>query len=194
MSSPMSPRASFGVAKKNVPRVLFRAQAMHDAIVAHAALFLSPTISMAIFATLIAALAVSQQAARGTKATGSTSLRNSKREALWIAMGTLQSYVQALSSTMSPDAARALIETAGMVVAQVVVHHKDVLQAKLTSTPGLVALIANFTESNFAEMTPLGFLFLLAAIGYAETASAVQAVPKPLRVMEVPKGLMSNQG
>lgn len=57
-----------------------------------------------------------------------------------------------------------------------------------------VALIANFTESNFAEMTPLGFLFLLAAIGYAETASAVQAVPKPLRVMEVPKGLMSNQG
>lgn len=31
----------------------------------------------------------------------------------------------------------------------------------------VMALIANFAESNFACMTPLGFLFILAAIGYA---------------------------
>ena len=31
----------------------------------------------------------------------------------------------------------------------------------------VAALMANFAESNFACMTPLGFLFLLAAIGYA---------------------------
>lgn len=31
----------------------------------------------------------------------------------------------------------------------------------------VVALVANFSESNFACMTPIGFLFLLAAIGYA---------------------------
>jgi O-antigen ligase len=31
----------------------------------------------------------------------------------------------------------------------------------------VMALIANFSESNFACMTPLGFLFLLAAIGHA---------------------------
>jgi O-antigen ligase len=35
-----------------------------------------------------------------------------------------------------------------------------------------VTLIANISESNFAVMTPLGFLFLLAAIGYARPERA----------------------
>jgi exopolysaccharide production protein ExoQ len=33
----------------------------------------------------------------------------------------------------------------------------------------VMALIANFAESNFACMTPLGFLFILAAIGHAQS-------------------------
>jgi hypothetical protein len=36
----------------------------------------------------------------------------------------------------------------------------------------VMMLIANFAESNFACMTPLGFLFLLAAIGEARPNSA----------------------
>lgn len=35
----------------------------------------------------------------------------------------------------------------------------------------LIALLANYTESNFAVMTPIGFLFLTAAIGHAESAA-----------------------
>jgi hypothetical protein len=43
-----------------------------------------------------------------------------------------------------------------------------------------VTFIANFTESNFGEMTPVGFLFLLIAIGYADTRYATSKVPRPV--------------
>ncbi|MGA2871730.1 MAG: CocE/NonD family hydrolase, partial [Verrucomicrobiota bacterium] len=44
----------------------------------------------------------------------------------------------------------------------------------------LAALLANYTESNFAWMTPIGFLFLIAAIGHAEAASIVHQVDSPI--------------
>ena len=45
----------------------------------------------------------------------------------------------------------------------------------------LVALLANYTESNLAMMTPIGFLFLTAAIGHVEAASMVRLkVHKPI--------------
>jgi exopolysaccharide production protein ExoQ len=44
----------------------------------------------------------------------------------------------------------------------------------------LAALLANYTESNFAWMTPIGFLFLIASIGHAEAASIVWQVDSPL--------------
>ncbi len=44
----------------------------------------------------------------------------------------------------------------------------------------LVALLANYTESNFAWLTPIGFLFLIASIGHAEAASVVQQVDSPI--------------
>lgn len=47
----------------------------------------------------------------------------------------------------------------------------------------VVGVIANYTESNFACMTPLGFLFLLSAIGYAPKA-AHQSIPQPFRIAE----------
>jgi exopolysaccharide production protein ExoQ len=44
----------------------------------------------------------------------------------------------------------------------------------------MVALLANYTESNFAWMTPIGFLFLTATIGHAEAASLNQHVEEPM--------------
>lgn len=38
----------------------------------------------------------------------------------------------------------------------------------------LMAILANYTETNFAWMTPIGFLFLTAAIGHAEAAPVPQ--------------------
>ena len=39
-------------------------------------------------------------------------------------------------------------------------------------------LVSNFSESNFACMTPMGFLFLLTAIGYADTSSETLTTPE----------------
>ena len=39
-----------------------------------------------------------------------------------------------------------------------------------------ITLVINYTESNFACMTPEGFLFLLAGIGYAQTVFSVKPV------------------
>jgi exopolysaccharide production protein ExoQ len=41
-------------------------------------------------------------------------------------------------------------------------------------------LVANLFESNFAVMSPLGFLFLLVAIGHADAASVSQWIDKPV--------------
>jgi hypothetical protein len=44
----------------------------------------------------------------------------------------------------------------------------------------MVTILANYTESNFAWMTPIGFLFLTATIGHAEAASVNQHVGQPM--------------
>jgi hypothetical protein len=143
MDTPTRPRASLGTGKKKVPAVQARAQTILDSMTANAAMFVSPTITMAAFLALIAALAVAQQQATGTKAKGSATLRNTRRDAVWTAMEMLRAYVQSLCDAMSADAATATIEAAGMLVAATAVHHKDVLTAKLTTTPGVVHLDAN---------------------------------------------------
>jgi hypothetical protein len=143
MSTSSRPRAVFGVKQKDTLGVLFRSQTMCDAILAHAALFASPPIALAAFLALITALALAQQAVRGTKAVGSTTLRNAKRAAVWTAMESLRTYIQGLADVLDAGAAASLIESAGLVVAGVPTHRKALLTATLTTTPGMVHLEAN---------------------------------------------------
>ena len=143
MSIASRPRASFAVIKTNVPGVLARAQGMYDSMMTNAAMFASPTITLAAFLTLITALAVAQQNVRSTKARGSAALRNTKRDAVWTAMETLRAYVQALADALSAEGAAAIIEAAGLRVASPPVHQKAALAAKLTTTPGVVHVSAN---------------------------------------------------
>ena len=145
MSTAIRPHATFGTERRNTPGVLFRSQAMFNAISANIAMFPSLPITMAAFMALVTMLAVSQQAATGTKAKGTASTRNANRTAVWNAMLSVQSYVQSLCDTMSAEAATKLIEAAGMVVAKTATRQKGVLAATLTTTPGLVHLAANHT-------------------------------------------------
>jgi hypothetical protein len=149
MSTSSGPRAAFGVKKQNVPGVLFRSQTMYDFITTNAAMFAAPTVTMAAFLALITALSLAQQVAKGTKATGSASLRNSKRNAVWTAMESLRAYVQGLADVLSPDDATYLIESAGLAVAGISTHRKALLTPTLTTTPGVVRLVAN--RSLFVE-------------------------------------------
>src|ERR1700733_3101210 len=146
MSTSNQPRAVFGTTKKNIVGVLSRAQTMHDAISENVATFGSPPIAMVAFLALVTALAVAQSAVTGTKAKGAAETRDSKRNALWTAMLSLQAYIQGLANVLSHDDAAALIKAAGLVVAKAKANlHKAVLTAALTSVPGNVHLEANRT-------------------------------------------------
>src|SRR4051794_4533968 len=104
MSTLSGPRAMFGTGKRDVPGVLFRALAMHDAMLANAATFVSPTVTMTAFLLLITTLAAAQQHVLATKATGSAALRDAKRNLVWTAMESLRTYVQGLCDVLTPDA------------------------------------------------------------------------------------------
>jgi hypothetical protein len=140
-----SPRAIFGVSKHEVPGVIARALAMHDGWVASAALFGSPAITMVAFLALITALVDAQQYAKNTGAKGSASMRNTKRDAVWTAMGTLRTQVQGWADVATADNAVALIEAAGLLVAGSPSHQKALLSATLTAAPGVAHLAANAT-------------------------------------------------
>jgi O-antigen ligase len=47
-----------------------------------------------------------------------------------------------------------------------------------------ITLVVNYTESNFACMTPEGFLFLLAGIGYAQTVFSAQPAAHRIETVE----------
>jgi hypothetical protein len=143
MNTVTKPRAVFGVAKREIPALLIRAMSMHDGIVANAATFGSPTVTMVAFLALITALSSGQQAAKENKGKVTSTARNTKRDALWTAMQSLQMYVQGLADVLSAESASALIVSAGLRVAGVGSHAKPVLAAILTATPGGVHLVAH---------------------------------------------------
>ncbi len=145
MSTVIRPRATFGTTQKNIPGVLGRSQAMYTAISANAAMFSALPITMQAFLVLVTALATAQTAATSTRAKGAAATRNSKRNLVWAAMLSLQSYVQGLSDSMSVADGTTLIENAGMLVAKAAARLKAVLAATLTTTPGMVHLAANHT-------------------------------------------------
>jgi hypothetical protein len=145
MSTAIRPHATFGTEKKNTSGVLGRSQTMYSAISSNIAMFAGLPITMPAFLALITALAAAQQTATGTKAKGTASTRNSKRNAVWTAMSNVQSCVQGLADAMSVADATTLIEAAGMLVARAATRRKETLTATLTAAPGVVQLAANRT-------------------------------------------------
>jgi hypothetical protein len=126
-----------------VPGVIARAQLMYAAIVAAIAMFPAPSVSMAAFLLLLQDLESAQIASRAGK--GLAAMRNVKRDLLWTAMESLRVYVQGLADLAGVENSIALIQAAGLVVAQTGAYAKPVLQAKLVAATGLVELIANAT-------------------------------------------------
>ncbi len=145
MSTTPKPKASLGTTKEDTPGVLTRAHLMYTAILAAIGTFPSPTVTMVAFLALIQALETAQQAA-ATRAKGLAAVRDSKRDALWSAMLSLRAYVQSIADLASHTDAITVIQSAGLLVAAVGDHHKPILQAKLTTSQGVVDLYANATQ------------------------------------------------
>jgi hypothetical protein len=144
MSTIARPRAIFDTERKDVPGVLYRAQAMHDSIELGAAMFPGLPITMVAFLALLTALSVVQASLRTTSATGLATLRNTKRDALWTAMELVRGYVQSRCDVLPAEGACSLIQAAGLVVAASTVGTaKAILGATLAPAPGTARLAAN---------------------------------------------------
>ncbi len=144
MNKPIKPKPSVGVAKTNVPGVLTRGGIMQAAILAALAMFPGLPITMAAFLLLLQAADAAQSAA-ATRAKGLAALRDTKVDELWNAMQTLKTYVAGLASTMDATSAIALIEAAGLLVAGVPRHVKELLAATYVPATGIVHLAVNAT-------------------------------------------------
>ena len=136
------PRAVTGCARTNSPGVLSRAKIMYTAILAAIAQFPNLPITMAAFLALIQSFDTAQGSMKA-KPRGLASVRDTKRDDVWTAMQTLRIYIQSLADSLSAPAATALIESAGLLVAGVPVYSKPFLEAKPTTLPGVVRLVAN---------------------------------------------------
>jgi hypothetical protein len=145
MAAQIRPRAGFGTTQKNIPGVIARSKAMYNGFTNNVALLGSPTITMVVFLALINALIAAQETATQTKAKGSAAIRDTKRDAVWTAMETLQKYAQGMADVLTVDAAIALISAAGLVVMKVARRQKAALTAALTPGQGNVLLQANRT-------------------------------------------------
>jgi hypothetical protein len=136
------PRAITGCDREDSPGVLSRAKIMYTAFLAAIAQFTNLPITMAAFLVLIQGMDAAQGSMKG-KPRGLASVRDIKRDDVWTAMQTLRIYVQSLADGLSAPAAIALIESAGLLVAGVPIRVKPFLEAKPTTLPGVVHIIAN---------------------------------------------------
>jgi hypothetical protein len=143
-SIPQRPKASLGVVKTNIPRLLARSKVIYNALLlAAATLFVSPPVTLVTLLALIEALDEAEQAA-AVKTFGLKAVRNGRRDLLWIALRSLREFVQGLADNLTTEDAIALIEAAGMVVLPAAMHDKPILQAKLGLLgSGIVHLVAN---------------------------------------------------
>jgi hypothetical protein len=133
------PKASVGVTRNNAPGVLSRANIMQVAILAAIASFNALPITMAAFALLIQA-AQTAQTASASRGKGLAATRNTKISPLWSAMMLLRAYVQGLVNEVDYAHGVELINQAGLVVAGVGVHVKDLFVAKLDAVANVVHL------------------------------------------------------
>ena len=138
-----SPRAVFGTTKKNNPGVQARASAMVNGFTTNASMFGALPITLVAFTAFLAAFVLAQAVVAETKAKGSATLRNTKRNALWSAMQVLQKFVQNQADGLPAESSIALIEAAGLLVGKIGTHQKAALTAALTVAQGNVLLEAN---------------------------------------------------
>jgi hypothetical protein len=144
MSTPtLRARTSLPCKKSSkIPVLLACARVIYAAMLAQAARFPAPIPTLVRFLALINALDLAEQAlatsARGT----AIAPRNSAREALWVSLRSLQSYVQGVADANLADGVP-IIKSAGFDVAKQTPHDKPVVAAALTGVAGEVKLEGN---------------------------------------------------
>jgi hypothetical protein len=134
-------RGILNVNKYDMPAVLNRGQAMYNGFEGDPATYASPTLALPAFLVLIQNASAAQQLAllRGKGAAGA---RDVQRDLLFTGMEIERMFVQSLADA-TPSRAVALIENAGLVVAQFPVHNKAILALANGNPSGTVNCAAN---------------------------------------------------
>jgi hypothetical protein len=136
-------RAVLKIIRTSTSSVLARAHAIHNGMAANPAQYAAPVPPLAALQAQIAKLDGAEQLA-ATRAKGAAAARDVERAALIGMLETERAYVQTLADA-SPDQAVAVIEAAGMLVAEVAVHDNPLLEATTGAPSGTVYLDANAT-------------------------------------------------
>ena len=134
-------RVVLKVSKYNIPLFLACCQAIHAAMLAHQADYAGSPVTLASFLLLIQALADAQLAVR-KRTIGAAAARDEARDALFIAVEALRTFVQGLCQA-SPEKAVTLAQNAGMKIAAVPAREQLPLEVKQGPHPGIVVLLAH---------------------------------------------------
>jgi uncharacterized protein (DUF2126 family) len=123
-----------------VKQVITFAQSIATAMMSNPS-FPTPSIPLATLQADIAALSTAEAAVL-TRTKGSVELRDQKLAVVRADLETLKAYVQTVAGAGTPEAAPAVIASAGLAVRKSTLHDKAALEAKDGSVSGTVNLIA----------------------------------------------------
>jgi hypothetical protein len=134
-------RAVIDVVKTDVPNVITRATLNYNGMNNDKVTYASPNPPLPAYLILIDNVVSAQQLVK-TRVIGAAATRDSQRDLLYTAMENQRMYVQSLADA-SPGRALALIQNAGLVVADIPAHPKPLLGLKLGKQSGIVIATAN---------------------------------------------------
>jgi hypothetical protein len=140
-SKPRIPRGVIGADKEKVGEVMPRAHAMYNGLNGDKATYSNPNPSLPNFLILIQSAAAAQELVP-TRAIGAAASRDVEVDLLWTGMQSELVYVNGLAR-LSPLRAVAIIQNAGLVVAELNPHPKALLSLSLGNESGSVDCDAN---------------------------------------------------
>ena len=134
-------RAIFGCTVVEVPKVLVRAQTMHDGMAADHATYGDGTPPLPIFQGLIQSAVTAHQAV-ALRTVGAVAAREVQVNALWAAMHTERSVVQAIADANAARAA-SIIQNGGLLLYGVNVPSKPLLAVEAGRQSGTLECVVN---------------------------------------------------
>jgi hypothetical protein len=130
---------AMGIIPRTVPALIVRATSVANAMEANKATFINPTPTIAVFLADISALGVAEANTK-TRAVGTFSIRDDKRQVVVADMHQLHGYVQQLASA-TPAQAQIIAENAAMALKKAPATHKSDLAVKQVLS-GVVKVVA----------------------------------------------------
>jgi hypothetical protein len=130
-------RVILGVERDDYAELAIVAPNIQTCMAQNVVLFATPPVTMTILLSQVTTYVASHQTVVRTKAIGTTAARSVARDALWISLESLRSYVEVLCN-QSPNEAENLAKSAGMQLAAHTVAEHPIIVLTFTAGTGTV--------------------------------------------------------